>query len=153
MVVLEERVAALVGSVRQHLEWLALEFVVVAVVVVRVAPALARLDGEAFGFDGDEAAVEEAVAGSGDAGSCLASTMIPPPVVVWRGAWSSKSKGSPRCSARTAWSLGRQTLTSSGSSYLRWRDQAQPMTSMQALASWAPWGHSAGERRAVLSLR
>ena len=42
VVVLEERVAAFVGSVRQHLEWLALEFVVVAVLVVLVASALAE---------------------------------------------------------------------------------------------------------------
>ena len=42
VVVFEERSAALLGSVRQHLEWLALESFVVAVVVVLVAPALAE---------------------------------------------------------------------------------------------------------------
>ncbi len=81
-----------------------------------------------------------------ETGRCLASTKNPPPAKVACGACNSKSKGPPGCSARNAWPLGRQTLTSSGSSRRSWPNQAQPMTPMQAFASWAPWGHRAGER-------
>lgn len=55
VLMLEERAAALFGSVRQHLEWLALEFVVVAVLVVLVAPALAEPDPAGDADDGHHA--------------------------------------------------------------------------------------------------
>ena len=62
MVVLEEGpVRLFVDALGEHQEWPVGEVVVDDAVVVLVADAFADLEGEAFGFDGDEAAAEEPV--------------------------------------------------------------------------------------------